>query len=237
LNSEFERQLFKAARESEITTNPFVLGVRDGRCPTEALRDYATDLAILASGFPRVLSSILACCDAPDVRRALLANLLEEEGVVSFQSGAGLLIEPQRHHGAMAWRLARAAGANESDAPQLETGSRWLSEELHAGRWIGPLAFITLGYEAHVPPTFRLLLEGLRQHYHFAEADLVFLTEHLDADERHGAEGAALIARVAVTAELQAQAIAGARRGAKDWHLFHRKHARALRKSARHAAA
>ena len=157
-----------------------------------------------------------------------MENLLEEEGAVSFRPGDGLVAEPSRRHSELGLRFARAAGATEDDLRRPLAGSVWLARELDGGRWIGPLAYVSVGMEANVPPAFGVMIGGLREHYGFTDDELVFLTEHCGADELHGARGAEIVAAVASTPEARREALDGARRGGAAWWHFHRKHARAL---------
>ena len=225
---DFEQQLLAAARDCDISTNPFVRGVREGRYPHGSFSRYAAELAQLTAGFTLRLAAILSRCEVVEVRRALLANLLEEEGVVSFSNAGGLVADKSLSHAALAWRFARAAGAAPGESASPERGSMWFDQEIAEGRWIGPLAYLTVGYEANIPPAGRLMTEGFRTHYGFAEDDLAFFTIHFEADERHSAEGAAMIAGAADTPAMRREALEGARRGTSAFWHFHRRHHRAL---------
>jgi pyrroloquinoline quinone (PQQ) biosynthesis protein C len=91
--------------------------------------------------------------------------------------------------------------------------------------WIGPFAYIAVGTESSIPPTYRLLVPALSEHYGFSDRDMEFLYEHMTVDDRHGQEGAQLIASVATTEEAQRQALEGARRGGNGWWQILLKHA------------
>lgn len=225
----FEQRLLDEARHVSIASNPFVRGVRDGLYPRAALRPYAAGVAVAAEKILYTLAAILAYCDRAEVRRELLANLLEEEGVVSYRCGEGIEADPERHHPRLAWRFARAAGVTNTEAgphlPQVD----WITSELNAGRWIGPLAYISVGTEVHVPCAFGALAYGLRTHYGFAEKELEYFAEHVGADEVHGRRGAAVLAAAAGTPEERGQALEGARRGALGFWQFHKRHDRAAR--------
>jgi pyrroloquinoline-quinone synthase len=228
MSSEFEESLLEAARGPDAASHPFVRGVRDGAYPRDRLRLYATALAAVVSAFSRSLAAILAHCDDAEARRMLLENLLEEEGAVSFRPGDGLVIDPRIRHSDLAWRFALAAGANEDSARRLVDIPMWFVRELREGRWIGPLAYVVIGYEANIPPTFRALIEGFHRHYKFTEEELTFFTVHTVADERHSAQGAAIIAAAAGSGAARREALDGARRGASAWWQFHLKYHRVL---------
>ncbi|MDX2034059.1 MAG: iron-containing redox enzyme family protein [Blastocatellia bacterium] len=221
-------QLLEAARSPDITRNEFVRGIAEGRYPKTALGEYARDLQALAGALPPTLAMLYSRCDNERARRVLLENLLEETGVVAFDSQAGLQIASERVHVAMAARFLNATGADAGDAAAPSSGE-WISRELAQGRWLGPFAYICIGIEANVPPAFRLLYAGLRSHYGFSEDDLTFFIEHFIADEKHGAHGAQVAAAAADTDARRQEAFRGAQRGALAfWHL-HQRHARRLR--------
>jgi pyrroloquinoline quinone (PQQ) biosynthesis protein C len=214
--------LLRAAQHAPMATHPFVRGVMQGTVPPATVRNYAVSVAELAGTFPRKLAAVLSICPNLEVRRTLLANLLEEEGVTGIGAGHGLTVVEERRHVTMAQRFARAAGAAEEELPRgRPKPARWFADAIAAGQWLGAFAYFAVGFEANVPATFRLLTPALVQHYGFAIEDLVFLTEHFTADERHGIESAALIGRLAVSAEDRTSALEGARHGGLAWWLFH----------------
>lgn len=226
--SEIEELLQSSANRIDANLHPFTCSIRDGVYPATGLKSYAADLAVTVSAFSRSLAAIFAHCEDPEVRRMLLENLLEEEGATSFQPEDGLIVDAKQRHSDLAWRFARAAGETADKPPHSTMIPGWFRRQLNAGHWLGPLAYVVIGYEANIPPTFRVLLEGFRQHYGFSEEDLAFFTVHTIADERHSAQGASVIVNAATTPELKRQALEGARRGASAWWQFHLHHHRAL---------
>jgi pyrroloquinoline quinone (PQQ) biosynthesis protein C len=159
------------------------------------------------------------------VKRSLLGNLLEEEGVVAYVPGQGVRIDRERAHTSLGRRFARAAGASDDEIDALTVPPvRWFEERIRLGDWLGAFTYFSIGYEANVPETFRLLMTPLTQIYGFRDEDLEFLTEHFVADERHGIEAAYLIERITTTAESRARALEGARRGGRAWWEILRLH-------------
>ncbi|HYE73417.1 MAG TPA: iron-containing redox enzyme family protein [Blastocatellia bacterium] len=214
---DLRQQLIAATARYDIAVNPFVEGIGEGIYPQSSLHHFGKVVVEMASAFPYTLAAILSCCDNLDVRQSLLANLLEEEGGVSFKAGSGLVVDRTRRHSELAARFAQAVGVDIQDDCRLVEQPQWITQKLRERCWIGPLAYFAVGYELNVPFTFRALLGGLRTHYGFTDDELLFFTEHLDADERHGAEGIAMITAAAKTPSMQRDAIEGARRGALVW--------------------
>ena len=223
-DTEFTEELLAAARPSNGASDPFVDGLRSGRMSRDAIRRYALALVGIATAFPRRLADILTICDVDEIRISLLANMLEEEGVVSYAPGA-IRAVPERKHGAFARRFAFAAGASDAEADDAVANmraGRWFADAIDRGDWLGAFAYVAVGHEANVPPTFRQIVPPLVEHYGFAIEDLVFLTEHYEADERHGNESAHAIARIAKTDDARVRALEGARRGGMAWRAWPR---------------
>jgi pyrroloquinoline quinone (PQQ) biosynthesis protein C len=224
--TDFATQLVDVARPGDVTENPFVHRVREGLSPA-ALKRYGIATYAISSGFPRVLSSVLAECDEPRVRHSLIGNLLEEEGVTAYVPAKGVTVVPERGHGSLGRRFAHAAGATDAEldaAPFVRP--RWFVQALRDGNWLGPFAYFAVGQEANVPPLYRTLIPLFRERYGFSDEALEFLTEHVTADDRHGLEAAMMIADIATTDEARKQALEGARRGGRAWWELHRAHAR-----------
>jgi len=222
---DFTDALLAAARPDHDWTDPFVESVLSGQLSRDAIRRYATALVAIAGGFPRRIAQILSICDVAAVRALLIANLLEEEGVVGWDASSGLRVDPERRHSTLARRFARAAGASDADIDAsiaASRSSRWFESAIERGDWIGAFAYVSVGHEANVPGTFKQLVPPLGDRYGFSLEDLIFLTEHSLADERHGNDAAHLIASVAHTGEARLAALEGARRGGSAWRAWPR---------------
>jgi pyrroloquinoline quinone (PQQ) biosynthesis protein C len=221
--TELAESLLAAARVSPVEANPIVTGVVAGTLPREVVRRYAVTIAAMAEAFPRRICAVLSICDEADVRRSLLGNLLEEEGVTAILPEHGLRVDPERRHGTIARRFARAAGATDADVDAIQVPpARWFADAIRDGDWIGAFSFFAIGFEANVPATFRALVDPLITNYGFTGDELAFLYEHFTADERHGVESAYLIARVATDGARRGRALEGARRGGIGWRALHR---------------
>ncbi|HKO00086.1 MAG TPA: iron-containing redox enzyme family protein [Thermoanaerobaculia bacterium] len=221
----FADELLAAASARPVDENPFVRRVCDGTATREELRSFAVHLAASAESFVRSLHAILAICDEASVRQSLIANVLEEEGAVSFAIGDGATFDPERRHATLARRFARAAGATDAELNAFKVGPpRWFVQALNDREWLGPFAYIAVGTESNAPPTYRLLIPALAKHYGFSDHELQFFSEHVTADDRHAMDGALLIASIASTDALRAKALDGARRGGRGWWQILRKH-------------
>lgn len=222
----FADELFAAAQPVPIATHPFVVQVRNGQASREAIRSFALHVAAATESFVRALYAVLSVCTDVGARQAFIGNVLEEEGAISFVPGIGAKFDEARRHPAMARRFTRAAGVADHEIDAFKVAPpNWFGRQISAGNWIGPFAYIAIGTEANIPPTYRELIPALAGHYGFSESDLEFLIEHVSADDRHGLEGAMLLASIAGTDEsARRQALEGARRGGRGWSEILRRH-------------
>jgi pyrroloquinoline quinone (PQQ) biosynthesis protein C len=222
----FAESLYAAARPQRLETHPFIVKVREGAASRDEIRHFALHLTSATDSFVRSLHAILSICPDPLVRHSLISNVLEEEGTTGYVPGQGATFDPERHHPTMARRFARAAGVTDAEIDAFQVGPpRWFHRAIAAGNWLGPFAYIAVGTEASIPPTYRLLVPAFAEHYGFSDVDMEFLYEHMTVDDRHGEEGAQLIASVAKTEDAKRQALEGARRGGSGWWQILLKHA------------
>jgi len=227
----FAEQMLAAARSEPLAPHPFIAGLADRAFTRASFRIYLTYHYPMVRDFPRQLARLLAGCHDPEVRCHLLANLLEEEGIAASSDGT-LVRSPEKSHVALFRRCADVLGMRLEDSGQIETAA-WFEQEIAQNRWLGPAAFVMVGIEGNVPRTFRRILPYLEQHCGFAGEEVVFFREHIEADEDHAAQGAALIEMAARTAEDRRQALAGTQRGARTWWALHRLCAREMKRASR----
>jgi pyrroloquinoline quinone (PQQ) biosynthesis protein C len=221
----FADELYAAAQPEPIETHPFILQVRSGEASREAIRSFALHVASATESFVRALYAVLSVCTDVQARQAFIGNVLEEEGATGYVPGLGARFEESRRHPAMARKFTRAAGVEDHEIDAFKVGPpNWFGRQISAGKWIGPFAYIAVGTEANIPPTYRLLIPALAERYGFTEGQLEFLIEHVGADDRHGLEGAMLLASVAKTEDERRQALEGARRGGRGWWEILRRH-------------
>jgi len=225
----FADELMSIAHERSLDDHPFMVGLREKTFTRESFAIYLRGVYPLVAGFPRDLALLLAECPHPAVRCHLLANFMEEDGIVKEADGS-LRHVPARSHLGLYSRVMKAM---DLDTPE-PGGKRemWFDRELARGNWIGPAAQVMVGGEGNVPPTYRVLLPYLIEHCGFSEEEAIFFHEHIEADQDHAAIGAALIEQAATTDAERAQARAGVRRGTRTWWAIHERWAREMARAA-----
>lgn len=219
--------LLEAAQPFPAEQNPLVLRLQNGALDRAALRPYAAVVVSLAEQLPFAICTLLGICRPGRVRESLIGNLLEEEGVVTNANGPHVTIDKEKSHSGLARRFARASGMTDAELDAITPiENRWFNEQLKQGKWLGPFAYFSVGFEANVPPTFRLIESALRNRWGFHESEVAFFTEHITADDRHGIESAELISTLATDDAARTEALEGARRGGVAFWNLHRRTAR-----------
>ncbi len=221
-------ELARAPLELDMRENPFIAALARGDCSRDTIRRYAIDTYVLSAGFPQRLASLLAICPHPAVRLELLRNLLEEEGVHSFD-GQRIVRREDRRHAEIAHRFARAAGVPEDVlARALEQARRdtWFDRAIDSGRFCAALSYLTVGFEGCAPATYPLLVEALDRNYGFSRADLEFFILHIAADADHARLGAEMTATVACSETDREEAMLGVKHAVTTWWRWHKSYVR-----------
>ncbi|MBI1353215.1 MAG: hypothetical protein GC160_02635 [Acidobacteria bacterium] len=211
----FPGELLAAAKRQPIRTLPIVRRILDGSLPRLTVALYARRFVHLADGQPRSLGKLIAV-GPRSLWSSLTMNLAEEAG-----ANAGT-----ESHTDLAQQMAEAFPAEQRLLDELDDyrlSMSWFDAEVAKGRWLGPAASIMIGGEHNSTLTCAAIAEPLQRLYGLTPAQARFVTVHIEADARHSAEGAALLASHAGTEEARRELLEGVRQGAVQWAAFHRR--------------
>lgn len=214
---DFRTQLLDRASGWDMAENPFVQGLQSGRFSREALALYAHRLQQLVAQFPIRLARLAAICPDRAMRQHVLENLLEEEAFF-FEDGH-LTGDESASHPALMRRFQAELPPPPEDA--WNDRNQQLNQWLLDGAWPAVAAFLFIGIEHSVPPTFKKMIPALRTRYAISREALRYFTEHVGADALHSARGADMLAAHCHDAESHALALEGASLGGRSWYLFH----------------
>jgi pyrroloquinoline-quinone synthase len=168
-----------------------------GELTREDLREYAAEYWHHVSAFPAYLSALHSRLPDGKLRRTVLENLADEEGLLHGGEDA-------RPHSDMWMDFATGMGAEEAAVRERELGEETRALlEYFRGAMTGSAAAalaVLYAYESRVPAIAATKAEGLEQHYGAAAAARRYFTVHTTADVYH-----AQAWREALTAELAAQ--------------------------------
>jgi pyrroloquinoline-quinone synthase len=175
--------VFFAALEGRIERynllkHPFYQAWSNGELTRDDLREYASEYWHHVSAFPAYLSALHSQLPDGKLRRTILENLADEEGL---QDGAP--------HSELWMDFARGMGAEESIVRSREIGAetRALLEHYRSVMAKSPVEALAAlyAYESRVPAIAKTKAEGLEQHYGADAATRRYFTVHTTADVHH----------------------------------------------------
>jgi pyrroloquinoline-quinone synthase len=175
--------VFFAALEGRIERynllkHAFYQAWSNGELTREDLREYASEYWHHVSAFPAYLSALHSRLPDGKLRRTVLENLADEEG-----------LEDGTPHSDLWMNFARGMGAEESAVHCREIGpeTRALLEHYRAAMAKSPAEALAslYAYESRVPAIAKTKAEGLEQHYGADAATRRYFTVHTTADVHH----------------------------------------------------
>jgi len=176
----------------DLLQHPFYQAWSKGELTREDLREYAAEYWHHVSAFPAYLSALHSRLPDGKLRRIVLGNLAEEEGLYDGLPHSDLWMD-----------FARGMGAEEDSVRAREIGPqmRALLEQFREAMQGPPATALTAlyAYESRVPAIAKTKDEGLEKHYGADDATRRYFTVHRLADVHH-----ARVWRNALAAELAA---------------------------------
>lgn len=164
-----------------------------GELTREDLREYAAEYWHHVSAFPTYLSGLHSRLPDGKLRRVVLENLADEEG-----------LQDRRPHSELWMDFAKGMGAEDSDirGRALNKETVELLRHFRAAMTDSPAAALAAlyAYESRVPAIAKTKAAGLERHYGADGATRRYFTVHTTADVHH-----AQVWRDALTAELVAR--------------------------------
>lgn len=170
--------VYAILEEKSLLKHPFYQAWTQGRLTREDLAHYAGQYYRQESQFPRFVSAVHSRCPEPAARRALLENLVHEEGGSDTHAELWL-----RFAEAVGMSRESAAGA----APHLRTQDcvRRFSRLTGAGHWAEGAAAL-YAYEAQQPAVATTKMDGLVKFYGISDpGPLEFFAVHAEMDVWH----------------------------------------------------
>jgi pyrroloquinoline-quinone synthase len=162
----------------DLLKHPYYQAWSAGELTHDDLREYAAEYWHHVSAFPAYLSALHSRLPDGKLRRVVLENLADEEG-----------LEDGRPHSDIWMDFARGMGAQESDvrARELAPETQALLHHFRAAMTESPAAALTAlyAYESRVPAIAKTKAEGLAHHYDTDLATRRYFTLHTNADVHH----------------------------------------------------
>lgn len=185
-----------------------------GELTRAQLGDWAVQHFYYIDPIPQQFAALFARLPDLDARQHLLENLLGEE----------MPHAPGKRHPDLLRKFARACGVDDERILRAEENGEVLPTTRAMRSWIWELssvrplgeacAGIMVALEGQLPTLYPKYVEAMRK-MGFSDDDMEFFHVHIEGDTEHAHVGLELTARYAVTAELQARAIAAVRASAE----------------------
>jgi pyrroloquinoline-quinone synthase len=176
----------------DLLQHPFYQAWSKGELTRDDLREYASEYWHHVSAFPTYLSALHARLEDAPLRRTVLQNLAEEEGLPAGRAHSDLWMD---------FAIGMGADASQVRERALQPETAALIASFRGAMQAAPAAALAslYTYESRVPAIARTKAEGLEQHYGAGQAATRYFTLHQTADVHH-----AKVWRNAIEAELTA---------------------------------
>jgi pyrroloquinoline-quinone synthase len=162
----------------DLLQHPYYQAWSKGELTRDDLREYASEYWHHVSAFPAYLSLLHSQLPDGKLRRVVLENLADEEGLENGTPHSDLWMD-----------FAHGMGAEEADVRARKIGPEMqaLLEHYRATMHRSPAAALTAlyAYESKVPGIAKTKAEGLAQHYSADAATRRYFTVHTTADVYH----------------------------------------------------
>jgi pyrroloquinoline-quinone synthase len=183
MSESFSAPAFFAALDARVARydllqHPFYQAWSKGELTRDELREYASEYWHHVSAFPTYLSALHTRLEDAPLRRTILENLADEEGLPAGRAHSDLWMDFGAGMGA-------DSSAVRSRALQPETTA--LIEHFRTAMQGAPASALAAlyTYESRVPAIARTKAEGLKQHYGADNATARYFTLHQTADVHH----------------------------------------------------
>jgi pyrroloquinoline-quinone synthase len=176
----------------DLLKHPFYQAWSKGELTRDDLREYSAEYWHHVSAFPSYLSALHSQLPDGKLRRLVLENLADEEG-----------LEDGAPHSDLWMDFARGMGADEAEVRGRKIGSETQAvvDQFRAAMYGSPAAALAAlyAYESRVPAIAKTKAEGLESHYGADSKTRRYFTVHTTADVHH-----ARVWRGALASELAA---------------------------------
>lgn len=183
MTTSFQASDFFAALDARIAPydllqHPYYQAWSKGELTRGDLREYASEYWHHVSAFPTYLSAFHARLQDAPLRRTVLENLADEEGLPAGRPHSDIWMD-------FAEGMGADGGAVRGRTLQPETAAL-ISHFRNAMEASPAAALVSLyTYESRVPAIARTKASGLREHYDASEAVTRYFTLHQTADVYH----------------------------------------------------
>src|SRR5580704_16930992 len=222
--TEFFERMEASIAKYDLLCHPFYKAWAAGELTRDDLRDYACNYYHHVEAFPTYLAELAVRLDESELRRAVLANMCDENGTASG-SGPGSEAHSEPH--SELWLdFAEGMGAQRGmrgHNPLPEIGSLMAHFHRVASEGTAEEALAAFyAYESQVPRVAKEKARGLREMYGVDERVTAYFTLHSTADVYHSQVWRQQLGkRLEANSHLTEKALAAGKNAAKAlWHAL-----------------
>jgi pyrroloquinoline-quinone synthase len=219
-SAEFFKELDARIAKYDLLCHPFYRAWSAGELTRQDLQEYAQDYYHHVEAFPTYLAEFGIRLDDGELRRAVLANMLDEKGVEDLYG------EPSRPHSEMWLDFLEGMGGSRDRWRHDPIGEiKQLMELFHdvADQGTPSEALAAFyAYESQVPRVAQEKARGLKELYAADERTCSYFTLHTSADVHHTRVWKQQLGkRLEKNPQEAEQALAAAEKAAKAlWHAL-----------------
>jgi pyrroloquinoline-quinone synthase len=213
INAGFWSRFEERVAPFNLLQHPFYQAWSKGELTRDDLREYAAEYWHHVSAFPTYLSALHAQLPDSELRREVLRNLMDEEGV---DAPTG------RPHSDLWMDFATGMGASRSEVegravqPEMTALIASFHEMMQVEGGAASALAALYAYESKVPAIAETKADGLAKHYGTEGAAARYFTLHKTADVHHASVWRELIDReLTGKPEAEEAALAAGERAAK----------------------
>ena len=181
-NTDFFQPLESRIAPYDLLTHSFYRAWTAGELTSNDLREYAAEYWHHVSAFPTYLSALHSRLEDSELRRTVLRNLVDEEGIDSAPQTAQRAMDGFRHRMGANDREVRQREVQPETKALIGTFIKLIQQDSAA---VGLAALYA--YESRVPEIAKQKAAGLCDHYGADAATCRYFTVHQTADVHHAA--------------------------------------------------
>ncbi len=216
---EFMRELQRTIdRKRTFGSHPLWLKVAAGKLPRAGVQTWAMQFFLQVREFPRAVSGLHTNCPFIEERIKLAESLYEEE--------TGRISGCNVPHPELFIRFGQGLGLERRDLLEAEpfpgTAAliRWFESATRDQSFLEGAAAINLAAEGQVPGAFAPFARALERHYGLTREQVAFWDIHEEADREHSDIGDHIVARHALTDDVQEKVKRSLDRSLDLWQQF-----------------
>ncbi|MDJ0734836.1 MAG: iron-containing redox enzyme family protein [Nostocaceae cyanobacterium] len=199
LTGNFHDSLRSITQNHPLWNHLFLQRCRNSELSLQEIRILAVQMYNFCKNFNRILASILSCCPDENAQIVILENLYDEMGQGNLN----------KSHPELFRRFTRALGMDDETlaaqivTPETRTLINTYLQIPHKYGYLAAVAAVCYASEGIVSSLYSQLYKGINDAASLSKDSLIFFELHIDIDDSHAANLAAVIESTILTPEAE----------------------------------